>query len=93
MRVRLVSLFEIDLCVVVSLFLLWIALPRLVRLSMGALIGLLSGIVFGGLFAHRAFLRLYINKSSDRGCGSRGRNETTIVVLVIIICSVGVCDG
>ena len=59
----------------------------------GPLIGLLSGIVFGGLFAHRAFLRFYLSKSSDRGCGSRGRNETTVAVLVIIICSVGVCDG
>ena len=38
----------------------------------------------GGLFAHRAFLRLCKNRSSDQGCGSRGRNETTIAVLVII---------
>ena len=66
----------------ISLFLLWIAPPRLVRLSMGALIGILSGINFGGLFAHRAFLRLYINESSNLGFGSRGRNETTICHLV-----------
>jgi hypothetical protein len=54
----------------ISLFLLWITLPWLVRLSMGPLIGLLSGIVFGRLLAHRAFLRLCMNGSSDRGCCS-----------------------
>ena len=51
---------------------------------MGLLIRLLSGIVFGGLFADRAFLRLCKNRSSDQGCGSRDRNETTLAVLVII---------
>ena len=52
MRVGFVPFFEIDLGVVVSLFLLRITLPWLVRLAVGALIVIVSGVVFGGLFAH-----------------------------------------
>jgi hypothetical protein len=47
MRVGFVPFFEIDLGVVVSLFLLRITFPRLVRLFVGALIITVSGIVLG----------------------------------------------
>ena len=52
MRVCFVPFFKINLGVVVALFFLRIALPRLIRLFMGALIRLLARVVFGGLFAH-----------------------------------------
>ena len=52
MRVCFVPFFEINLGIVVALFLFRIALPRLIRLFMGALIRLLSRVVFRGLFAH-----------------------------------------
>ena len=47
----------------------------------GPLIGLLSGIVFGGFFAHRAFLQPCINRSSDRGCGSRAEDDRRLMEL------------
>ena len=50
-RVRFVPFFEINLGVV-ALFFFRVALPRLIRLFMGALIRLLPRVVFGGLFAH-----------------------------------------
>ena len=43
MRLSSVPLFEIDLGAVVSLFLLGIALPGLIRLSVRTLIGLVAG--------------------------------------------------
>jgi len=58
-----------------------------------------SAVFFGLSFPHSGQL-LTITKptggsisASGIRCGSRGRNETTVAVLVIIICSVGVCDG
>jgi hypothetical protein len=46
MRFGLMPFFEIDLSIVVPLFLLRISLPWLIRLLEGALVGLLTWIVF-----------------------------------------------
>ena len=48
MRASSMPLFKVDLGAVIPLFLFRVALPRLVGLSMRALIGLVSGIVFWG---------------------------------------------
>jgi hypothetical protein len=52
MRASSMPLFKVDLGAVIPLFLFRVALPRLVGLSMRALIGLVPGIVFWGFFAH-----------------------------------------
>jgi hypothetical protein len=66
MRFGFVPFFEIELSVVVALFFLRISFPRLVRLSMGPLIGFLSRVVFGRLFGHRAISGLHELKPRAR---------------------------
>ena len=72
MRVGFVPFFAIDLGVV-SLFLLRITFPRLVRLFVGALIITVSGVVFGGLCAHGDTSGLNTNKAAN-GTAVPGRN-------------------
>jgi hypothetical protein len=69
MRVCVVPFFEINLGIVVALFFFRIALPRLIRLFMGALIRLLSRVVFSGLSL--IGIPPPLNRLSyERGCGS-----------------------
>jgi hypothetical protein len=57
----------------------------------GSLIGLLSGIVFGGLFAHRAFLRLCMIEVPTGAAVPARPERNDHRRLLIIVCSVGVC--
>ena len=62
MRFSFVPLLEVNLGVVVSLFLLRIAFPRLIVLLVRSVIGLPAGIIFRRLFAHGIPLALHETK-------------------------------
>lgn len=83
MRAGFVPLLKVEVSAVVPLFFLWIALPRLVRLLVRALVGLLAGVVFRRFSAHR--FTPPASTSIDVGNGSLAGKELSNFHLIPVL--------